>query len=172
MNKLFFAAVYALLACGCSGHGSKEEEPVLPVQKIVGLDMLQTQNGDPTWRLRSPNAHVFEKTGEAELETPHMEFLEKNTTVSRITAKHGDLILETKDMVLTDNVVAHSLKDQTTLETTLLRYSSARKKIHTEREVVITKDGGRMRGTNFEANPDLSEISLKNHQTLLPEKTK
>ena len=170
MNKAFPAALALLLCCACSGRGPQNEEAIAPIQKITGLNMIETQDGKAAWRLMSPNAKVFEKTGKALLVDPEMEFMEKNEVVSRITAENGELLLETKDMVLTDNVVAHSLKDKTTLETTLLRYSSARKKIFTEREVIITKDGGRMTGDNFEANPDLSEISLKNHRTLLPEK--
>lgn len=170
MNKAFPALAALLLCCACSGRGPQNDETVSPVQKIVGLNMIETQDGKASWRLVSPNAKVFEKTGKALLAHPQMEFLEKDEIVSRITAENGELLLETKDMVLSDNVVAHSLRDKTTLETTLLRYSSSRKKIFTEREVIITKDGGRMTGDNFEANPDLSEISLKNHHTLLPEK--
>ena len=170
MNKPFLAVAALLLCCACTGRKPQNDEAVSPIQKITGLNMVQTQNGAQEWRLTSPNARVFEKTGKATLLDPKMEFMENNAVVSQITAKNGELQLETKDMVLTKDVVAHSLKDQTTLETTLLRYSSSRKKIYTEMEVVITKDGGRMTGDNFEANPDLSEISLKNHRTLLPEK--
>ncbi|NLO90721.1 MAG: LPS export ABC transporter periplasmic protein LptC [Elusimicrobia bacterium] len=169
MNKLLPAAVCLLALCACSHQGSDQNEAAFPVQKVSGLDMSEIHNSSTTWRLKTPSAQILEKSGKAMLASPEIEFMEKNEVVSRITASRSELMLDTKDMVMEDNVVARSLRDKTTLETSLLRYSPSRKKIYTEKEVLITQNGTRMKGHNFEANPDLSEISLENQVALLAE---
>lgn len=169
MNKTLPALCCLLALCACSRHASDENEAAFPVQKVTELDMSEIHSSSTTWRLKTPTAKIFEKSGKAMLTSPVIEFMENNKVVSRITSERSELQLETKDMVMEKNVVARSLKDQTTLETSLLRYSPSKKKIYTEKEVLITKDGTRMKGHNFEANPDLSEISIENQVTLLAE---
>ena len=156
-------ALLPLAACRRDAAPSFEE----PVQRLEGLRLSQSTLGRPGWDLRARSAQLSEGDRVAILSEPELSFFEKKKQVSTVTARAGLVRTDTYDVTLTTEVVVRSLKDESTLTTSELRYSSEKKKFLTDREVQVRRPGGTLRGRGLEASPDLSDIRIFNQRTVL-----
>jgi LPS export ABC transporter protein LptC len=152
-------------ACGHSKHPAGEE----PVQKLEDFSMSQTTLGSPAWELHARSAILTEGDTKAQLQSPDLVFFKNHRKVSTLVAKAGFVRTDTYDVTLTSAVVVHSLDDDSTLMTEELRYSSQRKLFVTDKDVLVKRPGGVLRGTGLEATPDLSDIRVFKQQTRLKE---
>ena len=78
--------------------------------------------------------------------------------------------MESGDFTLTKSVKAQSLKEKITLTGEKLIYASKRKRIWTDEPVEINQRGATVKGQGLEASPDLSEITINQQSTKIPEK--
>ena len=150
-------------ACHRSGGPAGEE----PTQRLEGLRLSQSTLGSPGWDLDARSAELIEGDKLADLTQPALAFYEKKKEVSTVTARKGLVHMDTYDVTLTSDVVVRSLRDDSTLRTEVLRYSSQRKKFLTDAEVEVKRPGGTLRGRGLEASPDLSDIAIFHQRTQL-----
>ena len=68
--------------------------------------------------------------------------------------------MRTYDVTMSSRVLATSLDDGSTLSTEELKYDGKNGKFRTDKDVLVKKPGGVMRGKGLEANKDLSEIRV------------
>jgi len=157
------AAASALLAalgllCACSGQ--KKEAAGEPVQTMHDLSLSRSDQGRPDWDLFSTTAHLFETQQKAFLDLPKMSFYQEGKVATNVTAENGLVHTDTQDVTFSTNVVVHSLDDGSTLYTSVLNYSSSRKKFFTDAPVVVVRRDGTVHGVGMEANGDMSEIRI------------
>ena len=155
-----------LLAAACRKAPIAAQEPH---QALSELSMSQTYRGRPSWDLTAATAVLKESENVAVLAEPRMAFYEDGKLASRLTSLTGLVHTDTQDVRLSSSVVATSLADRTVLRTEELNYSSKRKKLLTDKDVLVKRPGGTLRGRGLEANPDLSEIRIFHQKSLIDE---
>jgi LPS export ABC transporter protein LptC len=159
-------ALPALLALGgCHHHHEQASEQ--PTQTLEGVEMSQSTLGKPAWSLKAAAATLENGDAVALLEKPEVRFFKDKKQVSTVSADSGVIETDTHDVTLSTNVVVHSVEDRTTLKTSQLVYSSAKKKFLTDREVEVNRPGGSLHGKGLEASPDLTDIRIFNQRTVL-----
>lgn len=151
-------ALAAALAAGCRRSGPRLL--LQPRQTLDGFSLSQSYRSQPSWDLHSPHAELPEQSQQAVLESPKLQFYKAGKLASVLTASYGTVGMKDYDVALSTRVVATSLEDGSTLETEELRYSNQRKKFFTEKDVLVKKPAGVLRGRGLEATPDLSEIRI------------
>lgn len=161
----FLAALWLLAACK-KGPAAPGEEPQ---QHLEGFHLSQSTHGKPDWDMRAKTAVLLDGDKTARLSLPELEFFKRGKKVSTVVAEAGVIRTDTHDVTLSTRVVVRSLEDGSTLATEELRYSAERKLFVTEREVVVVRPSGRLRGTGLEASPDLSDIRIFNQRTVIDE---
>lgn len=147
-----------VLAAGCGS--APEPAPERGRQTVEDLTLSQSENGRPSWTLRSRLAVLREDEKIADLEAPTMDFYRDERAVSRVRALSGLARTDTHDIKLSSAVVLDSFDDRSELTTDDLFYSSKTKRFHTDDPVVIRRPEGTLRGVGLEATPDLSEIRI------------
>ncbi len=167
MRRLLLAvALLPAAACGPKRAAPAEER----TQTLEGLVLRQSESGRPSWTLKARLAVLREDEKKALLTEPSMEFLRGGKVVSRVTALEGEVGTETRDVRLSRSVALDSLDDKSRLTTDELTYSSERKKFRTDRDVLVMRPEGTLRGRGLEATPDLSEIRVFNQRTDIKER--
>ena len=166
-NKYFLFFICAgLLMSSCSSDtnstSSTTVESLISEIKIAESDSNQYQ-----WDLNSEKAKLNEKKGTMTFFKPNLKFYKDNKIVSVITANKGELNLNTRDTELTDNVIVNSKNEDSLLKTKKLLFSAAKKKIWTDDKVTIYRQNTIVTGVGLIANPDLSEIEIRNQETQL-----
>lgn len=132
--------------------------------------MSQSVKGRPDWELKAATAVLDEKAKEAALAAPEMHFYRERKLVSRLSALSGAANTETRDIRLSSSVVVTSLEDRSVLRTEQLDFSSAKNKFFTDKDVLVTRPGGALRGRGMQATPDLSEITIFHQRTVIEER--
>ncbi|HEX4047434.1 MAG TPA: LPS export ABC transporter periplasmic protein LptC [Elusimicrobiota bacterium] len=160
------AALAALLgAAACSPAPAPPRS--VRRQTIEGLTLNQSDDGRPSWTLRSRLAELREDANSATLEAPTMEFYRDGRAVSRVTALAGEIATDTHDVKLSSSVVLDSFEDHSVLTTDSLFYSSKAKLFRTNSDVVVRRPEGVAYGRGMEATPDLSEIRIFHQRSVL-----
>lgn len=157
-----------LLALGASG--CHRRDPALaeqPIQRLEGVRLSQSILGSPSWELQARSAALEQGDSIAVLTTPKISFFKNKRKVSTVSSVMGLLRTDTYDVMLSTRVIVHSLDEHSTLATEELRYSSRRKKFLTDRDVLVKRPGGILRGRGLEASPDLSDIRIFNQRTVM-----
>lgn len=153
--RLDAAALAAALAFLCACSGQKKEPSGEPVQIMHDLSLSRSDEGRQDWDLFSQTAHLFETQQRAFLDLPKMSFYQEGKVTTNVTALNGLVHTDTQDVTFSTNVVVHSLDDGSTLYTSILNYSSSRKKFFTEAPVVVVRSDGVVHGVGMEANGNL-----------------
>lgn len=169
MRRVLLAvALLPAAACGPRPAAPAEER----TQILEGLELRQSEAGRPSWRLKARLAVLREEQKKAVLTEPSMEFLRGGKVVSRVTALEGEVGTETQDVRLARAVTLDSLDDKSRLTTEELVYSSTRKLFRTDRDVLVKRPEGTVRGRGLEATPDLSEIRIFHQRTDIKERSR
>lgn len=161
------AALASLPLSGCHRHKLLVVEQAR--QRLEGVQLSQSTVGKPAWNLRARAATLEDNDKVAVLDAPEVAFFKDRKQVSTVSALGGVMRTDTYDVILSTRVVVHGLEDNTTLLTEELRYSSTRKKFFTDRDVLVKRPGGTLRGKGMEASPDLSDIRVYNQRTVIDE---
>jgi LPS export ABC transporter protein LptC len=109
---------------------------------------LEERSGSVRWRLRADQAEVYEQDGRTGLRAPVVDVYETNGSW-RVSGDEGIVRQRTKDLELRKNVIV--LGDEgLRLETSVLRWEAAAKRLWTDAPVTITRPGTMVRGSGIE----------------------
>lgn len=162
------AALLSCLALACRKAAPAASQE--PHQVLEDFNLSQSYRGSPSWDLRARTAVLKENSSQASLTSPQMAFYRKGRIASRLSALTGSVRTDTHDVRLSSSVVVTSLEDHSVLRTEELEYSSQKRKFFTDKEVMVKRPGGFLRGRGLEAEPDLSEIRIFNQTALIEER--
>ncbi|MCK4935605.1 MAG: LPS export ABC transporter periplasmic protein LptC [Elusimicrobiales bacterium] len=170
MNKyLLFFICLTFLIVSCSK--TKDSAPSTEAESLIsGIKIAESESNQYQWDLNSKKAGLNEKKGTMTFVNPDLKFYKENKVASIITADKGELNLNTRDTVLTNNVIVNSKNEDSVLKTKKLLFSAAKKKIWTEEKVTVYRQNTIVTGVGLTANPDLSEIEIRNQETQLKTK--
>lgn len=168
-SQCFFKPVFLFLIsvslAACS-EGKKAGIESQAVQEIRGLSMFEMSRGSYTWNLKASYAEISEHEDKILLSMPEIEFYTQGKPVSAIKGRRGELITQSRDMNLYDDVVARSLEDGTVLKSRSLHFTSSSNKIWSTDDVVLYQGKTVVKGKGFSANSDMSEIIIENQETV------
>jgi LPS export ABC transporter protein LptC len=163
------ALLLCLLLSGCYKQDSQLAESSGPSQQIKDLFLFETQNAENKWNLTASYAQITNNLEHISLAKPIIEFKEGKKTIARLKSKEGKVNFENKRIIFTKSVEAKSFQEKIQLNTEQLNYSYKSDKLWSNKRVTLKQHGVTVKGTGFEANSDLSEIVVKNQETVLRE---
>ena len=155
------STVYCLLfILGCK---EKEKESPLPqreVEQIIkNFELVETLEGLPNFRLNANKALLYEN--ETVVYKVTLQFYKEGAPHSTLVSDSGILSTATNDMQAMGNVKVIGVEGAE-LETQSLNWINKLGKIKTKEKVLITtKDNKKIEGRDFESDPGLTEIKLK-----------
>jgi len=157
MKRVFLLTLIFLLSCK-----SDEKEKVYPPrgeQEIERFQIIETRWGKKSFVL---SAELLEERGDTTLVFQFtVDFYdEKGEIVSTLVADSGVILKKTGDMIALGNVEVKT-KEGAVLNTVELHWIEDRKKIVTEKEVVIKKEGKLLKGKGLISDPGLKHIEIK-----------
>lgn len=118
-------------------------EPVGTVASSADLRIKEAQieevTGGVRWRLKAEQALMFDAEGRTALRTIAVDVLDRDRSWT-IVGEEGDLFQATKNLEIRKNVVLTS-SDGVRLETSVLRWQGAEKRLWTDAPVRISRGG-------------------------------
>lgn len=170
-DLLLLPLAAALALCACDDYTRKGENyPV--VQSVQGLTLIETSSGTVLWTLTASTADIYDNGTRIKLSSPTLVMQENGQETSSVSSREGEMEVEEKNITLRGMVKGRSKKENTSLETELLHYSRMQEKIWTEEEVTVMQNDVTVLGKGMEAKPDLSEVTIRQQQTLVPKEIK
>lgn len=106
---------------------------------------LEEESGGVRWRLKAEQALVFEDEGRTALKRISVVVLERDRTWT-IVGDEGDLFQQTSNVEIRRNVVLTS-SDGLRLETSVLRWQGAEKRLWTDAPVRMSREGSVVDGS-------------------------
>jgi LPS export ABC transporter protein LptC len=164
MIRYFNIAILLILTAGCKGEKKQDSssnfDRNLPdgSQVIMNFELTESANGETSFKLAASKAIVYSET--TLVYRIKLNFFKKGAFYGELLADSGKLSTETDDMEAFGNVKVTGIEGAV-LESNELKWSNARQKIYTEEQVLITTKDKKISGKNFESNPDLTNIKLK-----------
>ncbi len=156
----FFPLLFFLIIFGC-----KEEDKKSPVlskeveQVIKSFELVETFEGLPSFRLNASKALLYED--ETVVYGVTLLFYKEGASYATLFSDSGVLSSTTNDMEAMGNVKVIGVEGAE-LKTRSLNWVSKLDKIKTKEKVfIITKNNKRIEGRDFESDPGLTEIKLK-----------
>lgn len=155
-----FSALLCCVSCRSgSGAGSRSSSSS-PDQVITQFVLDSFDKGQRAWTLRSPRALVYDADDRVELDAPRMRFFDRGRPGAEMEAGKGRLFPGRRDLVAWDGVVMVSTEGAT-LKSDWMEYSGALDLVTSTAPVTVTRGGSVVRGTGWEAKPDLSKIVVR-----------
>ncbi|MFH0774277.1 MAG: LPS export ABC transporter periplasmic protein LptC [bacterium] len=144
-----------VLVAGCT----KEEKKVQVLSPGFSKTVLtSSKNGEKTWKLMCDNVKIEgKKTHLAKLTL----LLYKDKKISKITADSGILDQDNEIIELFGNVEASEELEKIKLQTERLTWNEKEKRLTTEKEVILQKEGLILSGKGFVAEADFSSMKIK-----------
>ncbi len=136
--------------------------PVPPEVTLREIHMMETRGGSRLWELWADRAEVRQREGFAVLtrvQRPVEVVLYSSRGTLRCTADRATIDLATKDVRLEGGIVARS-EDGAELQTELLRWVTATRRIQTDQPVTLTRGAWQSRGLGLEAETDLEQVRI------------
>jgi len=109
---------------------------------------IEEVSGGVRWRLKAEQALIFEAEGRTALRTIAVDVFERDRSWT-IVGEEGDLFQATKNLEIRKNVVLTS-SDGVRLETNVLRWQGAEKRLWTDEPVRISRGGAVADGSSLE----------------------
>lgn len=129
-------------------------EPAEPVTSKADYRIkevqLEEESGNIRWKLIADQAEVFEGEGRTGLRRPVVD-IRQPTRSWRVRGDEGDVMTRTRDIEVRHNVVLVS-DDGLRLETSVLRWQAAARRLWTDAPVRITRAGTIIDGSGLEVN--------------------
>lgn len=124
-------------------------EPVEPTTTKADLSIkevqLEEQSGGVRWQLKADQALVFESEGRTWLRKVDLRVDERDRSWT-VVGEEGDLFRESKNLEVRRNVVVTS-NDGLRLETSVLRWHGADRRLWTDAPVRIVRNGAVIEGS-------------------------
>lgn len=124
---------------------------------LENIHQTATRNGIKEWTLDAGSAYYIDSKKQAVFINPSVTFFLKNKEKIRLTAKHGKLKTDSKDIEVTDNVVMHHAN-----------YKLSTKNLHYEhkRHIIFTNAPVSISGDSFFLRADTMTFDLNSGKTL------
>lgn len=152
-----------LATAGCQEAGERRsgEGGSRPDQEIDGFSLTQTSDGRRLWALRADRALIYEEADRVETFDIRVDFYDEAGEVqSTLTSDEGLLMRKTNDMEAIGNVVVQA-SDGAVLTTEHLEWNERTGRIETDLFVRVRRADDVMTGVGLEADPDLTNITVK-----------
>ncbi|MEK9148882.1 MAG: LPS export ABC transporter periplasmic protein LptC [Candidatus Desantisbacteria bacterium] len=144
-----------VLVVGCTKEEKKMQSLTPGFSETV---LTSSKNGEKVWKLICDNVQIEgEKTHLAKLTL----LLYKDKKISKITADNGILDQEKEIIELFGNVEAEESSEKIKLQTERLIWNEKEKRLTTESEVILQKEGLILSGRGFVAEADFSSMKIK-----------
>ncbi len=163
-------AVAVSLTVFLSGCGdAKKIKPRLPVGEKIedipnfvmeGFKYTSTREGAKDWEIRGIGAQVFEIKKKIFVQDFTMTTFEKNGKESVLTGKRAEIKTDTNFMEVNENV-RFKASNGMILKTQRLFWDDKERKMYTEAEVIIIKDGNVLKGIGFESDAEMKNMVIK-----------
>jgi LPS export ABC transporter protein LptC len=148
---LGLVAVFVVLVAGTLVVRSRTApaEPAGPAVSNADFRIKEAQieedTGGVRWRLTAEQVLVFDAEGRTALRKIAVKVFERDRTWT-IAGEEGDLFQATRNLEIRNNVVITS-NDGMRLETSVLRWQAAEKRLWTDAPVRLARDGATAEGT-------------------------
>ncbi len=158
MRKLIPLLLIVLTMCK-SGSEDKAYAGIEGQEVLDSAVIQQTKDGRKLWRLKAARIEVEDSL--TKVYGFEIQFFGNgDSVISVLSADSGFVFSPSNDMVAMGDVSVVN-RDGSRLKTDQLKWDSAKEKIYTDREVVITDTTGKvLKGRGLEANPDLTHIKI------------
>ena len=164
-NGFFTVILVILFSAACSkkeDHDFKEI-PDLPKQIIENFNVTETKDGQVRWVLNAESAEIQEENNLIFLVKPRIEFYENGKYTSTLSAADGRIDTESYDIYAYGKCLLNTVKGEE-LRAHDLKYHSDIKRITTDKNIMLKNENEIITGTSLEADPDLTNIKIKNQK--------
>ncbi|MFH1379002.1 MAG: LPS export ABC transporter periplasmic protein LptC [bacterium] len=161
------AIILLLSACyfvSCDNTSDLPRDGGRPNQVLKGFEVNHTNEGRLEWNLYADTAKIYEEQNIAFAEKPVIKFYDEGSLSSIMQSEHGKLYIESSNIEAWGNVVIHSHKEGSRLETNRAYYKADADKIISDELVRFYREDSITTGTGMESRADLSSIIIKNQK--------
>ncbi|MDI6751467.1 MAG: LPS export ABC transporter periplasmic protein LptC [bacterium] len=145
-----------VLIAGCTKEEKKMQSIAPGFSKTV---LTSSKNGEKVWKLICDNVQIDGKMTHL---TKLTLLLYKDKKVNKITADNGVLDQEKEIIELFGRVEAKEDSEKIKLQTERLTWNEKEKRLTTESEIILQKEGLILSGRGFVAEADFSCMKIKN----------
>jgi LPS export ABC transporter protein LptC len=134
--------------------------------RIKEVDLEEETRG-VRWRLKAEQALMYEKEGRTTLRNLAVQVFQKDRSWT-IVGEEGDLHQQTRNVEVRGGVVLTS-SDGMRLETTVMRWDAADKRMWTDAPVTLSRDGSVVKGTGLQVlmDEEATTVSGRVHATFV-----
>jgi LPS export ABC transporter protein LptC len=178
LKKIFALLLPALIIFSVSGCGkSTKIQPKLPVSGSIedipnfvmeGFKMKSTDKGKVKWEITARAAQIFELKKKAYAQSVIMVHHDETDKKTILYGDRAEINTDTNFMVITGNVKAVS-SEGAIIQTQKLFWDDKLKKMYTDDEVTITRQGSVLRGIGFESDAGFKNVEIKRRVRLKAE---
>lgn len=155
-----------VLAAGCGRQtevGPPQTTGALPDQEVSDFVLTETDEGALQWKLYARYAATYNARNVVQVRGVRVDFFdEKSARSSELTAREGELQLQTHDMTARGNVVLQTTEG-TRMSTEELHFLNKDQKIVSpvSQQVRVERHGDVLTGFGFESDPELRHFEFK-----------
>ena len=143
-----------ILLAGCTKEEKKVQVSIPGFSKTV---LISSKEGKKVWKLICDNVRI---EGEKTHLTKLTLLLYKDKKTSKITADNGILDQDNETIELFGNVEASEDAEKIKLQTERLTWNEKEKRLTTESEITLQKEGLILSGRGFVAEADFSSMKI------------
>ena len=154
------------LAAGCGKQtevGPPQASGALPDQEVSDFVLTETDQGALQWKLYARYAATYNARNVVQIRGVRVDFFDdKGGRSSELTAREGELQLQTHDMTARGNVVLQT-NEGTRMSTEELHFLNQSQKIVSPvtQQVRVERHGDVLTGYGFESDPELRHFEFK-----------
>ncbi len=161
--------ILALALPGLPGCGTERTaEPSqpsgeLPDQEVSDFVLTETDQGTPQWKLYARYAATYNARNVIVAHAVRVDFFdEKGAESSELTAREGEIQLQSRDMTARGDVVMQT-REGTRMSTEEVRFLNRDQRIVSpeDQKVRVERAGDVLTGFGFESDPDLKHFEFK-----------
>jgi LPS export ABC transporter protein LptC len=156
----------ALASAGCGVQRSSapaQETGELPDQEVSDFVLTETDEGRPQWKLFARYAATYNVRNVIEARSIRVDFFDEDgEETSELTAREGEIRLQSRDMTARGNVVLQT-REGTRMSTELIQFLNREQRIVSpvDQMVRVERGGDVLTGYGFESDPDLQHFEFK-----------
>jgi LPS export ABC transporter protein LptC len=164
--SLLTGALLALAAAGCGRQRPAEpSQPAgeLPDQEVSDFVLTETDDGMPQWKLYARYAATYNSRNVIVAHAVRVDFFdERGAESSELTAREGDIKLQSRDMTARGDVVLQT-HEGTRMSAQEVRFLNREQRIVSPEDqmVRVERTGDVLTGYGFESDPGLKHFEFK-----------
>jgi LPS export ABC transporter protein LptC len=164
--SLVALALSLLVTAGCGTERSSVPSRAageLPDQEVSDFVLTETDQGAPQWKLYARYAATYNARNVIVARAIRVDFFdEQGAQSSELTAREGEIQLQTRDMTARGNVILQT-GEGTRMSTQEIRFLNREQMIISplEQMVRVEREGDVLTGYGFESDPGLKRFEFK-----------